>query len=383
MRVIYAIGVRFAAGGIGTTAYHAVRGLHRHGALQRLLCSSARPTEIPDRVIRETGLPHRALRRLAIYDPYRRIEQWQGEWFDQWAAKQLKDAEIFHGWSNFARRSLVAAREAGMVTVLDWPISHHVHQYRLLQDEYARWSRPYRPIPGWRQRGDAEIAAADHVIVPSVYARDSFVAQGVSAAKVDLVTFGVDARRFAPSGERPAQPLRFLFVGQVGIRKGVPYLLEAWRRLGWRNAELWLVGRVQRSIQPLLARHSDLTGLRVVTYTSGIEELYRSAHVFVFPSLDEGSALVTYEAMATGLPLVVTANSGAVARDGREALVIPPRDVDALAAAMERLYSNPSLRAEMGQQARQRVLPLTWERYGDQIVSLYRRYLGEKETART
>jgi len=68
MKVIYSIGVRFAGGGIGTIAYHAVRGLHRHGMLHRLLVGSYRPTEIPREKIRSLGLPSRVLRKLAVYD---------------------------------------------------------------------------------------------------------------------------------------------------------------------------------------------------------------------------------------------------------------------------------------------------------------------------
>ncbi|MCD6288894.1 MAG: hypothetical protein J7M34_00205, partial [Anaerolineae bacterium] len=143
-KVIYSIGVRFAGGGIGNIAHHAVVEVYRQGMLRRLLCSSAVPTEIPASLIRQMGLPHRVLRRLAIYDRYRMLEYVQGEWFDRWVASYLGGAAIFHGWANFARRSIARAKEVWMIAVVDWPIPHPVHQYRLLKEEFARLGLPYR-----------------------------------------------------------------------------------------------------------------------------------------------------------------------------------------------------------------------------------------------
>ena len=375
-QVVYSIGVRFAGGGIGTTSYHAVSGIYRHGMLRRLLCSSAVPTEIPANLIRQMGLLHRILRRLAIYDRYRVLEYVQGEWFDRWAASHLEEADVFHGWANFARRSIARARAMGMIAVVDWPITHPVHQYRLLKEEFARLGLPYRPIPKWRERNLAEIEGADRVVVPSEHVLKTFLAHGVPRDKISVIPFGVDSERFSPPEERPEPPVRFLFVGQIGVRKGVHYLLEAWRRLALPGAELVLAGRVQRNSRPVLARYEDLPGVRWVGHVDPVG-LYRSAHVFVFPSLDEGSALVTYEAMAAGLPLIVTEASGSLARDGAEGLLVPARDVDALAAAMEQLYRDRALREEMGRAARRRIEPYTWERYGDEVARLYERLVGE------
>ncbi len=377
-QAVYSIGVRFAGGGIGTTSYRAVAGVYRHGMLRRLLCSSAVPTEIPSSLILQMGLPHRILRRLAIYDRSRWLEYLQGEWFDRWAASHLEDAVIFHGWANFSRRSIARAKAMGMTTVVDWPITHPVYQYRLLKSEFDRLGIAYRPIPKWRKRNLAEIEGADHIVVPSEFVLKTFLSHGVPREKISVIPFGVDLQRFTPPDERPESPIRFLFVGQIGIRKGVHYLLEAWRRLALPDAELILAGRVQNNSRAALARYEGLGGVRWVGHVDPVG-LYRSAHVFVFPSLDEGSALVTYEAMASGLPLIVTEASGSLARDGVEALVVPAGDVDALSAAMERLYRERDTREVMGRAARHRVEPYTWERYGDEIAALYRRLTGEEE----
>ncbi len=375
-QAIYAIGVRFAGGGIGNTSYRAVLGIYRHGMLRRLLCSSAVPTEIPSPLIRQMGLLHRLLRRLAIYDGRRWLEYLQGEWFDRWAASHLEEAEIFHGWANFARRSIARAKAMGMLSAVDWPITHPVHQYRLLKEEFGRLGLRYRPIPKWQERNLAEIERADHIVVPSEFVLKTFLSHGVPRDAISVIPFGVDLQRFSPPEERPESPIRFLFVGQIGVRKGVHYLLQAWRRLALPDAEMILAGRVQNNSWGVLARYDGLDGVRWVGHVDPVD-LYRSSHVFVFPSLDEGSALVTYEAMASGLPLIVTESSGSLARNGVEGIIVPTRDADALATAMERLYRERAAREEMGRAARRRVEPYTWERYGDEIAALYRRLVGE------
>ena len=85
--------------------------------------------------------------------------------------------------------------------------------------------------------------------------------------------------------------------------------------------------------------------------------------------------MVTYEAMASGLPMVVTAETGAMARDGREALLVPARDVLALARALEQLRDDPTLRERLGAAARARAHEFTWEQYGRALVALYDRLL--------
>src|SRR5262249_3767339 len=102
-----------------------------------------------------------------------------------------------------------------------------------------------------------------------------------------------------------------------------------------------------------------------------------AADVFVFPSLFEGSAVVTYEALACGLPSIVTPNAGAVVRDGVEGFVVPPRDVAALADRMERLGSDLQLRATCAAAARARALEFDWPRYHAVLAHAIAQTLGQ------
>jgi glycosyltransferase involved in cell wall biosynthesis len=107
---------------------------------------------------------------------------------------------------------------------------------------------------------------------------------------------------------------------------------------------------------------------------------YARSDVFAFPSLAEGSACVTYEAMAAGLPSVVTAESGSVVRDAQDGFVIPAADPDALADRLRHLHARPDLRAAMGASARAAIEQRwTWRHYGERVVAVWRELLAEQE----
>jgi glycosyltransferase involved in cell wall biosynthesis len=372
MRVVYAIGAKFAGGGFGTTAYHGARALHAHGMLQRLLCGAYRPTDIPPGLIRAFGLPDRVLRKVATYDRSHWTAHVQTMLFDAWAARRLEPAEALLVWYKCGLRSMQRAHAMGMKTIGQWGNVHPRQQYDVLADEYARWGLRRRMPRAVLARALAEIACADSVICPTDQARATFRAEGVPDAKLMTIPNGVDLDRFRRAGDLPAHPFRVLFVGQVGFRKGVPYLLQAWQCLGWRDAELWLAGNVDADMRPLLARFASLPGIRMLGYVAHPVELYRAADVFAFPSLLEGSAKVNFEALACGLPVVTTPNAGGVVRDGVDGWVVPLRDPQALAAALDRLRTNGGLRRDMGAAARARAAEFPWRRHGEAVVAAVR-----------
>ncbi|HEY65970.1 MAG TPA: glycosyltransferase family 4 protein, partial [Caldilineae bacterium] len=132
----------------------------------------------------------------------------------------------------------------------------------------------------------------------------------------------------------------------------------------------WLVGRPSAEFLPILARYRDLPGLRLIGYVTDPVAVYQQADVFTFPTIEEGSALVTYEALACGLPVVTTPNAGSVVRDGVEGFIVPTRDVEALVAVLERLRADERLRLGIGWAARQRAEAFTWERYETSLARI-------------
>jgi glycosyltransferase involved in cell wall biosynthesis len=113
-----------------------------------------------------------------------------------------------------------------------------------------------------------------------------------------------------------------------------------------------------------------------------VHRLFAEADIFVYPSLHEGSAFATYEAMASGLPVVATPNTGSVVRDGVDGFIVKPRDVESLMERIEWLYRQPDLRRTMGASARRRAESFTWGAYRERIAGFFAGLAAERSSTR-
>ncbi len=215
-----------------------------------------------------------------------------------------------------------------------------------------------------------DIELADRILVPSDHIAETLAHHGTPRERIRVVPYAADTRRFVPlENKRPGGTCTFLFAGGITQRKGIKYLLEAWRlirRPGWK---LQLVGALPSNPGPLVNYLDEVEHLGRVAH-SDMPAKMAAADVFVFPSLFEGSAVVTYEALACGLPSVVTPEAGSVVRDGLDGLIVPSRDVDALALAMERLGTDGELRESMARSARERAEAFGWPRYHKALLGV-------------
>jgi alpha-maltose-1-phosphate synthase len=214
-----------------------------------------------------------------------------------------------------------------------------------------------------------DIERADRILVPSDHIAESLSRHGTPRGRISVIPYAADTRRFKPlPNKRHGQGCKFLFAGGITQRKGIKYLLEAWRmvrRPGWT---LQLLGALPAHLGPLERYLGDVEHLGRVAH-SEMPARMADADVFVFPSLFEGSAVVTYEALACGLPSLVTPESGSVVRDGVDGLIVPSRDVETLARGMERLGSDPALREKMAASARSRAEDFGWPRYQAALIA--------------
>jgi glycosyltransferase involved in cell wall biosynthesis len=380
VRVIYTTASPLGGSGLAEVAGQAATGLWQAGWLGHAITVRNRLATIPSALVREVRFqPTKVFSALPsrYYYPMKRA------WVDRVAAGFVSrdPCDVVHAWTHEALRTLRAATRSRAVAVLERNYAHPRHSREILEAEYAaagiRW--PGRAWPGlsrydhWAREltvAVEEIEEADVVLVPAEFTRDTMIAQGVPAEKIRVLPRGVDCKRLEP-GPRDARPFRALFIGQVCFRKGIRYLLEAWRRLRLPDAELILVGSVHDEVRSVLASYRDLPGLRVEGFARDPASSYRGASVFVLPTLDEGSAKVTAEAMAAGLPVITTPEAGSLVQDGESGLLVPARDVEMLADRLATLHAHPEVRAAMGAAARARILPYTWARYQAGLLEVY------------
>ena len=298
------------------------------------------------------------------------------------AARFAADAECVVAYEGFALPAFLARRAAGNGrTVLNYPVAHHRVRRRERLAEIEReplFASTWPDFDDWpaghEQRLDDEIRLADAVLVGSTYAADSFVDEGIPRSRMKVIPYGVDLQTFTPPtaddrARRDASLFHAIFAGQMTQRKGLSYLLKGYRQFARPDTRLTIVGSPVGDPRAL-APYAGLFHHIPHQTRAELARLYRSADVFVFPTLLEGMGLVVLEAMACGLPVIVTANGpGDVVRDGVDGFVIPARDPEAIARRLDELYRDPALRAEMGRNAIARAREFGWTAYADRVTA--------------
>jgi glycosyltransferase involved in cell wall biosynthesis len=286
------------------------------------------------------------------------------------------EASCVVAYEGFALEAFEAAGRTGARRLLNYPVAHHRQRRRVRDEELSlepdfasTWPGFTDWGPGHEARLDREIDLADGVLLGSSYAADSFAANGIARGKLCVVPYGVDLQTFWPGAQPPARNIfQVIYAGQLTQRKGLSYLLRAYQAFARPDTRLTLVGSRVGGPEPLQPFQHLFTHVPHQTRPA-LADRYRSAHVFVFPTLVEGMPLVVLEAMACGVPVIVTANGPAdIVRDGVDGFIVPQRSAQAVHEKLELLYTNPGLCEAMGRHAAERAREFSWAAYARQAI---------------
>lgn len=306
------------------------------------------------------------------------------EVIDRYAARTIIDdhTKLVLGREDGALHSFHRAKQMGAYTVYDLPIAHYQTVRRILQREEAEFPgvsrKPIMAIdfaPERIDHKDAELEAADHMVVPSAFVRDSLLQAGFPAASISVLPSACEGSWFTETPSPEATDLRqslVLHVGQLSLRKGTHRLLLAWKKLGaYRNYRLRLIGDMHLS--PSFLR--DFQGCFEHVSRLPREELrkhYSSAIAFVLPSAAEGFAAVILEALSCGVPIVASRNSGAegFVEHNKHGLLHTFGDQDELCAHLDWMLSHPKERTEMARCALHKARSWTWPDYRERFLSI-------------
>jgi glycosyltransferase involved in cell wall biosynthesis len=348
-------------------------------------------TEVPERFVKTHPFPE-LLRTVATKSPFGPIPAdmiWeQAElWFDKTVAKKhLNGERAVYAYEHAARETFQKQNRRGGLCIYDMPICHHAKSARLLKQEAENYPETQTPMdarlkrvaPRINARKDAELGLADLVITPSSFVKDSLVEQGVPEAKVRVIPFGAPPV-ITVEARQTKRPFIFLSAGSQSVRKGTHYLLEAWRKLQpTGEVELWLIGPMSLPGRLL----NDLPGKVVIRPSVPRHELFRiyqQASVLVLPSLCEGFALVITEAMANGLPVITTPNSGALGflTHGKDGFIVPVGDGERLAETMQWTMDHPEEVAEISVNATARAASWQWSDYRARLADEVSGFLAQ------
>jgi len=287
------------------------------------------------------------------------------------AGKLAGEADVVVASYGTGRYAFEAVSRTGGRAVLSYPIANNRYQQRFYAEEAelapafaAALPRMSELSPEYSERLDVECELADRILVGSMFVLRSFVETGYDPGKIVVTPYGVDTERFQPRATpRRDSVFRVLFVGQIGQRKGMSYLLRGYELFRRPDSELHMVG----SYVP--GHEVYLRYLHLYRHTPHVPQgelpgLFHEADVFLFPSLIEGMPLAVLEAMACGVPVITTTHGpGEVLRDGVDGYFVPIRDPEAIAARLEQLYRDRTLREQMGHNARARAMLYSWHAY--------------------
>ncbi|MGH7975913.1 MAG: glycosyltransferase family 4 protein [Limisphaerales bacterium] len=279
----------------------------------------------------------------------------------------------------YATEPFDAAEKIGALKVIDCPNSHPTTYFGFWQRECDIWCAGEKvPIPRWMYaRMNRELERADLILCPSAFVRDTMLQNGISAEKCFVNPFGVDTTIFKPREQMPAKP-RFICVGTICVRKGHQYLFRAFEIVKRQlpEAELVCVGDYKCDFRKEKPKWAGTFTYHPHLQHKELAALLKTGTAFVFPSQEEGFARVFSEAMAVGLPVIASHESGAttLVKDGLEGFIVRGRDPKHIAEAMIKAASDPALNQKMSEAAHQKgAVRNTWQDYGDRLLAEYER----------
>ena len=374
--LLYSTSAGFGGTGLHLTSFQSALAAHEAGILGRAIGYSNEQHVIPRGKIR--SLASHPVRLLGML----RSERYYGakkRYLDWIVSREIAGGrfDCFHSWSGDCLRSLIAARQRGIPTLLEIPTWHRnkgrVKPFETKSERELRargWRGWPDRLPPSRQRILLEYELADLILVQSTFAAETFLAAGVPAEKIVRVARGADIERYSPATSPP--PLfRAVFAGALIKRKGVHHLLEAWHRLDLKNAELVLIGTVHPEIEPYL-RQFATPSVKVLGFSDDLPSHFRAASVFIFPSECEGWAKVTFEAAAAGLPMIATRESGDGVIEGVTGYLVPANDPAALAERIRHAWEHRDELPAMGRAARERIAAnFTWRHFRLRLLHAY------------
>ena len=295
--------------------------------------------------------------------------------FDYMASRSIPESSVIHFVNSLGLITARHSKRWGAKVICDCRQEHPLFHEDVLKDEAKRLGVVATCVQNlsYRDKVLREFELADHIIVPSGHAKRTFLARGFHQDKVHVLNYGVESDLFYP-GRNTTGIFRVLYVGQITYRKGIQYLLEAFTTLNLSGAELVLVGAIDPAFRPILARYEGRFTHVPKLARVDLFKQYGLSSIYVLPSLADAYPLTVLEALASGLPVIISENTGTadIVRDGEHGFIVPIRDVKAIQRAILAVYESPDLLARMSENAAALGRAQTWERYGQNAVSLYR-----------
>ena len=388
LRVLYSFSDRLGLSGIGMIAWHQVTGLLNEGVRISVYCPSCErplPKEVTVVETMKLGAVRLPLRRVgpvrprAIHD--RKVAG---------AVRRLAgEIDLIHCWPGTSVETLRAAKCVGVLSLLERPNSHTRVAFETVSREYARLGMPPPKLHSHTfdaQRlaiEETEYELCDRLLCPSDFVADSFKSAGFCESKIARHQYGYDAAQFTQPKEQRADDgaggLSLAFIGSCEPRKGLHYALDAWLSSGAAETGTFhICGRFVPGYREVLGERLLHRSVIEQGFVQDPSSILRSCDALVLPSIEEGSALVTYEARACGCVLLVSDATGARCSHMQDGMVHRARDAVGLREQITLLASDRSLLHTLRAASMRTLNEITWDHAGHSLANAYRQCLGDR-----
>ena len=380
VRVLYSFPHKLGGGRICTTAWHQVDGASRAGA---------KVTAIAGSQVKPLGGEVRVKKTLAVGKlrvPYRLIGRdiacnWHDSVTAMWLNANHREIDVVHGWPLSSLKTIRVAKKHGIPVVLERPNAHTGFAYEEVEKENKNVGIE---LPGnhdhlFNQKRldleETEYREADYLLCPSDFVARTFRDRGYEDAKLVRHQYGFDGSRFKAPGSEVASHdgLVMIYAGVVEPRKGLHHALKAWLASGAQEKGTFMVcGEFIPGYAELLEPMLSHPSVKVMGHRTDLPDLMRQSDLFVLSSVEEGSALVTYEARGSGCVLLVSDASGAVCEHMQNGLIHASRDVAALTEHIRLLDTDRTLLTRLRGSSLTDLDKLTWDEAGRKLADVYR-----------
>ncbi len=328
-----------------------------------------------------------AIPRWAKPVAYRLVSVSQLQSIAEWRFnRSLDGSEVVYLWPRTSAKVFQKLKERGHIILAENINTHQETSKAILDEEFARLGlTPSHGINKARiDDENLKLSIADFVYSPGPLVTSSLLASGLAEGKILESSYGIDSDAILPRDitvhEKRTGELTAIFVGLIGIRKGAHLLVEHWIRSGVEG-KLKLVGDIDPGSRHLIEPFLSRPDIEHVQFTRDLHSIYREADIFLFPSLEEGSPLVTYLALGAGLPSIVSPMGGqGVIRHGVDGLVCDPHNSDAWVESIRRVFTDTDLRMGLANNARIRAHNYLWPKVARQRVDILQSRLNAAGT---
>lgn len=281
-----------------------------------------------------------------------------------------KHYDVIYLWSGASLALYQYLKKIGKIIIVENINCHQNSARKILENEGKRLGieKIHAITDADIEDENSKLALADFIFSPSAQVSDSLLAEGISEDKIIAASYGLSEQDCLSKSEQSQDPVTALFVGSIIPRKGVHLLLDYWQAAR-PNGILKLIGQVSPDFEQYIKRYRNDSTIDFIPFTNDLASHYLSADIFLMPSLEEGSPLVTYLALGAGLPSILSPMAGeGVISNNIEGYLIEPHDKNAWVNCIQKLIADAAMRKSLEIAARKKAQYFLWSKVAQRRV---------------